>query len=134
MDELDISFFERTCMLIAAYAHDNGHEGLNNNFYINNNLDLALKYSYISPLENMHASNLMRLIAKYELPIPLEQKKMMVSMILGTDMTHHLGMIEELSKNINKYKGKVVNKKDRQFLMNVAIHAADLNNATKPTK
>ena len=52
----------------------------------------------------MHASNLMRLIMKYKLPIPLEQRKMMVSLILGTDMAHHMDVIEELAKNMNKYK------------------------------
>lgn len=54
-------------------------------------------------------------------------------MILGTDMAHHMEAIDSLKKNMNVYRQKPENKKDRQFLMNVLIHAADLNNAAKPT-
>ena len=48
--KLDIEINERIFILIAAYAHDNGHKGLSNNFYINSNDPLAIRYSYISPL------------------------------------------------------------------------------------
>lgn len=118
-------------MLIAAYAHDNGHQGFNNYYYNSNNLELALLYAYNSPLENMHASNLMRQIVKYSLPISMEYRKMMVSMILGTDMAHHFECIQELSANMERYKDKDIKKKDRQFLFNVLIHASDLNNQAK---
>jgi len=37
-------------MLIAAYAHDNGHKGFTNDFYNKSNDPLAIRYSYESPL------------------------------------------------------------------------------------
>lgn len=41
---------DRVLYLIAAYAHDVGHQGLTNEYYINNNHELALTYLYMSPL------------------------------------------------------------------------------------
>jgi hypothetical protein len=48
--ELNVTEEERIYILLAAYAHDNGHQGLTNNFYINSEDPLALTYSNISPL------------------------------------------------------------------------------------
>lgn len=47
-------------MLLAAYAHDSGHEGLTNAYYKNAKHPWAEESS--SPLENMHAGNLRRLL------------------------------------------------------------------------
>ena len=58
---------DRFYLLLAALAHDNGHEGLSNAYYIKNHKDLALTYLYKSPLEHMHASNLLK---KAHLPDP----------------------------------------------------------------
>lgn len=71
LDHLKITSYERICMLIAAYAHDNAHEGYTSYYYNSNNMELALKYAYNAPLENMHASNLMRIILRHQLPIPM---------------------------------------------------------------
>ena len=55
-------------MLIAAYAHDSGHEGLTNAYYINSKHPLSI--NNISPLENMHAANLGRLLREHHIEIP----------------------------------------------------------------
>jgi hypothetical protein len=47
-ERLQISQQKRVLMLIAAYAHDGGHEGLTNSFYKNSNHPLAIASS--SPL------------------------------------------------------------------------------------
>ena len=73
------------CCLIAAFAHDAGHRGFTNNFYIKTNNKLALDYSYESPLERMHSSILMQLLKKYDKMVPVQNKKWMVRMILATD-------------------------------------------------
>ena len=80
---------DRFYLLLAALAHDNGHEGLSNAHYIKNHKDLALTYLYKSPLEHMHASNLLKLLHQHHVPIPFEKRQMMVSMILATDNLHH---------------------------------------------
>ena len=54
-------------MLLAAYAHDSGHEGFTNDFYANSKHEWVEKSP--SPLEHMHASNLMRLIDKHAIEV-----------------------------------------------------------------
>lgn len=61
-------------ILIAAYAHDNGHQGLTNNFYINSQHALAIKYKNESPLENMHSDNLLSCIRKFDIEISAQIK------------------------------------------------------------
>jgi len=39
---MNLSNSDRIYMLLAAYAHDCGHEGLTNEFYKNTNHDLAI--------------------------------------------------------------------------------------------
>ena len=50
-------------MLIAAYAHDAGHQGLTNAYYKNSKHKLALNAN--SPLEEMHVGNLRRLLREF---------------------------------------------------------------------
>lgn len=73
-----------------------GHEGLTNNYYIKKNKNLAIIYNYNSPLENMHASKLMRLIQEHRLSISLPMKRRIVAMILATDNAHHHEKIDML--------------------------------------
>ena len=49
-------------------------------------------------------------------------------------MSHHFDKIEQLSEKMEKLKTKELNKKDQQFISDVLLHAADLNNPTKITK
>lgn len=45
-------------MLVAAYCHDVGHDGVNNTFHVASGSELALTYNDNSVLENMHAVRL----------------------------------------------------------------------------
>jgi hypothetical protein len=49
--------------LVACLGHDVGHEGLNNGYYVKNKSAVALDYSYIGVLEQMHLSRTMRFLA-----------------------------------------------------------------------
>jgi len=53
-------------MLIAAYAHDSGHQGLSNSYYKNTGHELGKNSS---PLEYMHVANLKSLLRKHSLAI-----------------------------------------------------------------
>lgn len=44
-------------MYVAAAIHDYDHGGLNNDFLVKTDSDLALEYNDISPLENHHAAS-----------------------------------------------------------------------------
>ncbi len=113
-------------MLIAAYAHDSGHQGFTNHFYNSRNEELALKYSYMSPLENMHCSNLMRTLLKYPNIASQSSKKLMVKAILSTDNLSHSDTIHRLKD----MKGKI-QMHDKQFIIGVLLHTADINNPGK---
>lgn len=94
--ELSVTPEERCFFLIAAYAHDNGHQGLTNNFYINSEDELALRYSNQSPLENMHSSNLLTCLRMHNIEISSEMKQFMVLLILATDNKHHFELLEKI--------------------------------------
>ena len=43
-------------ILVAAVSHDVGHLGVNNAFLIKSKHEIAVRYSFKSPLENMHCA------------------------------------------------------------------------------
>lgn len=63
---MKIDHRNRVLMLIAAYAHDSGHQGLSNSYYKNSGHELGKNSS---PLEYMHVANLKSLLRKHSLAI-----------------------------------------------------------------
>jgi len=136
---------ERFAMITAALVHDMGHWGLNNNWLSATDDSLALTYNYISPLENLHASKAMKLLAKAESNIvvhlsPADKKSfkaMLVKFVLATDMANHgtdLAQLKTLNlKNQDNASDWVTNNdNDRHLVLKVALHAADVSNPAKP--
>ncbi|KAG2486573.1 hypothetical protein HYH03_014743 [Edaphochlamys debaryana] len=89
---------------IAAIVHDLGHPGLTGDFLVATSAPLALRYNDKSPLESHHASAAFTLIAERpELdalaPLSKEQRsalrKMVIDLVLGTDMKQHFAMIAQ---------------------------------------
>jgi hypothetical protein len=138
-------------MMVSAMGHDLGHPGLNNNFHINNNSDLAITYNDVSVLENFHCSFLFKILRKEENNI-IEKfstqnyktlRKRMISQILATDMANHGEVISSIRSKINIWKetgqsrfnflsGNEKTKFDeQQFLLNYIIHMADLGHNCK---
>ncbi|KAH3732918.1 cAMP phosphodiesterase [Pelomyxa schiedti] len=64
-----LNHLEVLALFISALCHDIGHPGLNNNFQINSNSDLALLYNDNAVLENMHASLTFQILSHEELNI-----------------------------------------------------------------
>ena len=141
-------------LVISSMGHDLGHPGVNNNYLINSESDLALTYNDISCLENYHTSTLFKILRKEENNI-LENldennfkliRKRMVSQILATDMANHANVVSGVKAkilaweldNINNDKKFIFltgNEKtkfnEQQTLLNYLIHAADLGHNTK---
>ena len=141
-------------LVISSMGHDLGHPGVNNNYLINSESDLALTYNDISCLENYHTSTLFKILRKEENNI-LENldennfkliRKRMVSQILATDMANHANVMSGVKAkilaweldNINNDKKFIFltgNEKtkfnEQQTLLNYLIHAADLGHNTK---
>eukprot|EP00479_Gromia_sphaerica_P007431 TRINITY_DN2475_c0_g1_i1.p1 TRINITY_DN2475_c0_g1~~TRINITY_DN2475_c0_g1_i1.p1 ORF type:complete len:463 (+),score=98.75 TRINITY_DN2475_c0_g1_i1:118-1389(+) len=122
-------------MMIGALCHDIDHPGYTNQFAINSASPLAVRYNDTSVLENHHAYEAFQILSLPQCNIfvnlnpksKTEVRKVMISAILATDMAHHFKMckrIENLDKNSPFDKNKAV---DRQFLVNMITHSADLS-------
>ena len=78
--------------------------GLSNNFLVAQQHSLAITYNDVSVLENMHVSTLFQILREEELNVLAsptcqryfsEIRALIIKSILGTDMSHHFGMIKE---------------------------------------
>ena len=141
-------------ILIAAMIHDIKHPGVSNNYLISSYNKLALKYNNISPLENMHLYEGIKLINKLCLFETINEykkeiiKKRMIQMILGTDGTQHEKVInavkckiDEIIKSNNTIQGDKLLKEYlnssanvfqlQQHLMTLILHCADISNPAK---
>lgn len=106
--------------LLSAIVHDFEHKGLTTDFLIRYQDDLALRYNDRSPLENHHISAAFHLMLseRYNLfeHMSIDQyhdiRKLMVEMVLATDMKQHfeiLGrfrLIETKLFQWNEYSGQ----------------------------
>ena len=116
-------------MLIAAFAHDAGHQGLTNAFYKGAKHPMAEPSN--SPLEYLHISNLRKALRENELEIQVKTLEEMTEMILRTDNYYHHWLLERCAqlKKISEDDFK----KPKYALMAACLllHAADLNNTFK---
>jgi hypothetical protein len=98
-----LSDLECFSMLVAAVGHDVGHIGVNNAFLIKTRHDLAMIHNDKSPLENMHCFVLYEMFKNPEWNIMStlgdaqwrESRKVILSLILGTDMAHHFDQVSK---------------------------------------
>mmetsp|Transcript_44586 Transcript_44586/g.80160 ORF Transcript_44586/g.80160 Transcript_44586/m.80160 type:complete len:1024 (-) Transcript_44586:39-3110(-) len=99
-----LSDVERFGLLVSAVCHDIGHPGLNNAFLMETRHEFAMTYNDRSPLENMSAALLFRLLAapgcNIFAPLPpakySEARKVVIDAILHTDNTQHFAMVKEV--------------------------------------
>ncbi|TMW68589.1 hypothetical protein Poli38472_006057 [Pythium oligandrum] len=96
--------------LVAAYCHDVDHPGHTNSFEIVSKSQLALLYSDESVLERHHACTTFRIMSRDKNVNILQNlsaadfsyiRKMIVSAILGTDMSQHFKTCEALEKMLH---------------------------------
>ena len=149
-----ISRLEFFSLLVAALAHDVGHPGVNNNYIINSKHPLALKHNDISPLENMHCVTLYDILAKNECNIFVhlgpkdwrEVRKVIITSILGTDMTNHFEQINKLQLflEVNGDETRefcmstktslpcMTDDKNRMLIIELVLHSSDVSNPFKP--
>eukprot|EP00164_Ancoracysta_twista_P004940 GFYU01006720.1.p1 GENE.GFYU01006720.1~~GFYU01006720.1.p1 ORF type:complete len:536 (+),score=130.95 GFYU01006720.1:349-1956(+) len=127
--------------IIASAAHDLAHPGVNNGFLVNTSADLAYLYNDQSILENHHCATLFNILRDSKFDIlegmdasqKTEFRQLVITMILATDMAKHF-------EALARFKGRLATKtpfdasvkKDRDLLLEVAIHVSDLSNPAKP--
>eukprot|EP01034_Spumella_vulgaris_P030245 gene30245-37425_t len=141
-------------VLIGALAHDVGHLGVNNLYLVNSKHELALIHNDQSPLENMHCSVLYQILGKSTTNIFVnlseaqwrESRKIILTVILGTDMSHHTEQIsktqlflevhgEDVKGFCTGAKSDIACMKDnknRMFIMELVLHCSDISNPIKP--
>ncbi|KAE9344800.1 hypothetical protein PR003_g8267 [Phytophthora rubi] len=140
-------FTERTkcTALLAAIIHDVGHTSYSNNFHITINDELATQYVYRSPLEHMHcalafqlmkdpACNILQGLTKIE---QHEVRNLITDMVLATDHSVHstyLGKLDNLVRRATEEGWKAADPDDDRLVLQMALHAADVSNPTKPLR
>lgn len=133
---------EMLCALIAAAVHDVGHPGINNQFHVASKHELALLYNDRSVLENYHAAYAFRLLMKPENNILAhlpprdydEARKIIVDLVLGTDLAHHFEHIGTFKQQYLSGSLNVNNKNHRLIVNKVALKAADVGHFAKNNK
>lgn len=149
------SSLEIYSLLTAALAHDIGHPGVNNLYLVKSKHKLALRHNDKSPLENMHCAVLYGILGKAEMNIFAgltenqwrDSRKIILTCILGTDMSHHFEQISKVQVFSEVYglhiqpfssgKTRIVplilrENEQRLFLMEIFLHCADISNPCKP--
>lgn len=125
-------------MLITALIHDISHPGLSNNYLVNKQSKLALRYNDVSPLENMHSYKGLKLLSQEDYDIfellSKEEKKevrsIIIRCVLDTDGSKHGSVFSNIKKLTEEGIDKVY-KEHTKDLMSFMIHCADISNPSK---
>ncbi|XP_063988767.1 3',5'-cyclic-AMP phosphodiesterase isoform X3 [Diachasmimorpha longicaudata] len=137
---------EISAALFAATIHDVDHPGLTNQFLINSSSELAIMYNDESVLENHHLAVAFKLLQNEGCDIFANMtkkqrqtlRKMVIDMVLSTDMSKHMSLLADLKTMVEtkKVAGSGVllldNYTDRIQVLENLVHCADLSNPTKP--
>ncbi|KAG7400734.1 cAMP-specific 3',5'-cyclic phosphodiesterase 4D [Phytophthora boehmeriae] len=125
--------------LVAAAAHDIAHPGVSNGFLIATKSNLAITYSDDTVLERMHIAELYRILSHdaYDVfshmgaPERSEARKIIIGMILATDLARHFQRISVL-----KTKKFAISEEaqglELSLLMETMLMLADLGHTAKP--
>ncbi len=125
--------------LTAAICHDLDHPGLNNSYQVNARTALAIKYANVSPLENHHKDQAMKLLNDPETNIfgnlneaEIEEAKADVSrLILATDMAKHNEIVARFESFVTAgFDGSDADHVNS--LKCVLIKACDISNECRP--
>ncbi|KAL3098263.1 hypothetical protein niasHS_002099 [Heterodera schachtii] len=139
------SDLEVLAAIIAAAIHDVDHPGFTNQYLINTNNELAIMYNDESVLEQHHLAVAFKLLQERDCDflagVSKKQRqtfrKMVIEMVLATDMSKHMTLLADLKTMVEAKKvsgtDTLLDKyQDRILVLRSAIHLADLSNPTKP--
>eukprot|EP00921_Rhytidocystis_pertsovi_P016116 GHVQ01025448.1.p1 GENE.GHVQ01025448.1~~GHVQ01025448.1.p1 ORF type:complete len:613 (-),score=51.49 GHVQ01025448.1:236-2074(-) len=134
------STIEAFSLLVASLAHDVGHPGLNNDYFIKANRPSAIHYNDQAVLENTHTSILFEMLKVNEQNITsslteqqyIEFRRTCISCILATDMKAHFDLASQLQNMASKPRSPK-EPTNRSIIHRAIIHAGDLSNTVIPT-
>lgn len=124
-------------LLFSAIIHDFKHPGLSNSYLSLTSDPLALTYNDLAILENFHVSEAFQLSKSENFNIFKELskeefrtfRKLVVNAVLGTDMTKHSKYVSDTQMKL--YKNSELTK-EKEFIVGVFLHLADLSNTCRP--
>ena len=129
-------------LLLAATYHDVGHDGYNNTFHQNALTPFAIQYNDVSVLENMHShigNSLLfgeekrdewDLFGSWPRDAQMSARKVMISGILGTDMSGHFTHMEELNavvEEVHRLQLKEFGTDEEQPILSILSANLDIN-------
>ena len=132
---------EMVALLVGAACHDMDHPGTNNSFEVHRRSKLALLYNDRAVLENHHASLLFRatlgagsranLFAGLDDADFVTLRKLLVEVILSTDMAEHFTVLERF-RALTKTGGvDVANADHRRTVSSLIIKLGDVSNPAR---
>ncbi|KAI8377632.1 uncharacterized protein BYT42DRAFT_614298 [Radiomyces spectabilis] len=127
-----LSAHDMAILLIAGLCHDIGHPGKNNNYQVNLQTELAVRYENKSVLESYSCTLTMDLLTKHKLLRHVEKasaamgtpwtepeiRSSIIKMILATDMIFHYELQENLTAVLDlvtKTEERYTEKEPRQL-------------------
>jgi len=130
-------------LILAAVVHDVGHDGFNNAFHQAALTDRAVSFNDQSIQENFHLSTMYLALHKEDSGMNIfstlnnnqvmEMRRMMISMVLGTDMTRHFNHFKEFKSALDLCgKDATCWESHVDVLMSQILHVADISNPAKP--
>jgi hypothetical protein len=134
------------CLLIAALCHDLQHPGVNNNFLIQTEDELAIRYNDTAVLESYHASQTFELLQNKNLDFfndisPKDRKSCraaIIGCILATDLAAHMEYVNKFKAHFHTAaeasSAVPMQGSERQLLMEMMIKCADVSNPSRPFK
>jgi len=141
------SDLEILAAIFASAIHDVDHPGVNNQFLVDSNSEMAIIYNDESVLENHHLAVAFQLLQHEDCDIfqNLSKKerqllrKMSIEMVLATDNAKHMSLLAALKTMVET---KIVAGKhlvldsfqDRLHVLKCLVHCSDLSNPTRPLK
>ena len=134
---------ELLASVVAALGHDVGHPAVTNRFLVTTRDPLAVICTLhpdndVSVLEMMHSSVTFRVLTETGLLASLPQeswelvRKIVVEMILATDMSKHFDMVG-VFRAASMNAGEMGTFEERMMLFKVGVKCADVGHAAKET-
>ena len=135
-----LTTLERFLCVMAAAAHDVGHDGTSNLWHTVTGSRLALFYNDRSPLENYHARFAFEIMlrdteADWLSALVKEDQRMarkwLIELILHTDMESHRKLVEVAASKAAAVEADADAVEANLEMATVFLHAADVAGATK---
>lgn len=131
---------DKFCLVVAAAVHDVGHPGYTNDFHVRRRDEVAFLYNDVSCNENLHARIAFQVADSPERDIFRDLRgddfprvrRTIIQSILATDMQQHFLLLELFEREMENCGTDLADWEDKQLLMKMALHLADLSNPARP--